>query len=315
MKELEIQFSTEPALFGSLTIPDGNSEGPRPTVLILSGSGPLNRDGNGKGKQRFDLYNQLAAYLTEKGFVTFRYDKRGTGKSEGRLTYTGFWDLVHDGKRAVEMLKKHECVDENQLFILGHSEGGLLAPKIGEGEQIAGFLFVASAESLQHSLEFQREQIVSGLKELAGFKGKLIRLFKIDQKAAKQGKAFDKKVEATSKDILWHQGIKIPAKWFREHYQHDFYESLREIDCPVLAVTGAKDVQSNPAKVFEMGDYLSGELDAKIIANMNHMLRDQQEEADIMKLKKVYKGAGGNPLSKEFLEVVERWLSDHVRTK
>ena len=199
------------------------------------------------------------------------------------------------------------------FFFLGHSEGCMLAPEIARDKGIAGLILVAgAAESLHEALTYQRERIVNDLKAIKGFKGKLIRLFKMDQKIERQGVKFDKKIRTSTQDVIRSQGVKLSAKWFREHFEYDVYEGLRQVECPVLAITGSKDVQVTPARVYEVPKLVKGEAEVHIVEGMNHMLRDQPEEANMLQLKKVYKRVGKEPLSPAFLEIMKTWIQRHV---
>jgi pimeloyl-ACP methyl ester carboxylesterase len=313
MSEKEIQFGKNDQIFGTLTYPE-MSPIALPAILLVSGSGSLDRNGNGKGKgQAYHLYDQLATFLTDHGFITLRYDKRGTGKSEGVFAKTGFWDLIHDAKAAIHYLRKQSIVDQNKIFVLGHSEGCILAPEIAKGEDLAGLLLVAGAgESLEGALTYQRGQMVDSLQHQKGVKGKLLSLLNVAKKVEKRGDKFDKKVRSSNKDVIRYQGVKIPAKWFREHYEYDVYNGLAQVACPILAVTGSKDVQVKSKKVHEIARYTKVETETYVIDGMNHMLRDQKEDAGILELKKAYKNIGEKPLSPAFLELVKKWLNRHV---
>ncbi|MFC0469247.1 alpha/beta hydrolase [Halalkalibacter kiskunsagensis] len=313
MTEKEVQFGKSNQIFGTLTYPE-TSPIALPAILLVAGSGPIDRNGNGKGKgQLFHLYDKLAAFLTDQGFITLRYDKRGIGKSEGVFGKTGFWDLVHDAKAAIHYLKQQPIVDRNKIFLLGHSEGCLLAPEIEKGEDLAGLVLIAGAgQTLEEALGYQRGLVVRSLQEQRGVKGMLLSLLKVAKKAEKQGVKFDEKVRSSKKDVIRYQGAKIPAKWFREHYQYNVLSGLSQVTCPILAVTGSKDVQATPEKVHEITSYTNVDTETRIIVGMNHMLRDQADDAQILQIKKAYKNIGEKPLSPAFLEVLKKWLNRHV---
>ncbi len=134
----------------------------------------------------------------------------------------------------------------------------------------------------------------------------------MDKKIAKQGTKFDDRIRASTQDVIRFQGVKMSAKWFREHFEYDVYEGLRQVECPVLAITGSKDVQVTPARVYEVPKLVKGEAEVHIVEGMNHMLRDQPEEANMLQLKKVYKRVGKEPLSPAFLEIMKTWIQRHV---
>ncbi|WP_368505796.1 alpha/beta hydrolase family protein [Alkalihalophilus sp. As8PL] len=313
MSSKEVSFEKgDIKISGTIDIP---SEGPPlyPAVLILSGSGPLDRDGNGKGKQVFNLYNSLSTFLVKNGCLTLRYDKRGVGKSTGSYMEAGMWDLVEDARAALRFLKRHPQVDPKRVFIVGHSEGAMLAPAVIEGEKVSGLILLAgAAESMAEALSYQRHQMVRGLQGMEGIRGKLLNLFKVIERAEKQGPKFDEKMMKTDAVTTRFQGVKVNAKWFREHYQFNVRESLKKVECPVLAVTGAKDLQVIPERVFEVEKLVKGPVEAKIIQGMNHMLRDQEEDYSILQLKKAYKQTGTKPLSHELTKTMRDWLANYV---
>ena len=115
MSEQAITFERNGTLHGTLSIPVSAS-GSYPAILLIPGSGPLDRDGNAK-RQSFNLYNQLAEFFTDNGFVTLRYDKRGIGRSDGEFIRPSFWDLVADARAAVQFLQEHTLVDKQRIFL------------------------------------------------------------------------------------------------------------------------------------------------------------------------------------------------------
>lgn len=309
MKEEAIEFENEFVLQGTLTIPNNGNE-PFPTVLILSGSGPLDRDGN--GKQELNLYNQLAQIFSDAGCATLRYDKRGVGNSGGSTLATGMLDLMDDARAALHFLKQDKRIDQNRLSIAGHSEGAMLATSIAADEDLAGVIFISgAAQTLREALTYQRELIAKEIKEKPGLSGRFMRLLNIHKLAQKQGDKFDEKMLNSKQDVIRHQFIKMPAKWFREHYQYDLHSDLEKIECPVLAIAGEKDVQSTPESVYNVVDYIPTDLvEAKIIPNMNHMLRHQDEPTSTLNLKKIYKRTG--VLSPDLVHTLQDWIKRHV---
>ncbi|MGP4072669.1 alpha/beta hydrolase family protein [Piscibacillus sp. B03] len=309
MNEESIHFGHEVTLHGTLSIPDEQKD-LYPAVLILSGSGPLDRDGN--GKQELNLYNKLAQVFSEVGCATLRYDKRGVGDSHGDVYTTGMYDLVEDARSALHYFKSDSRIDNEKILIAGHSEGAMLATAIAANENIAGVMFISgAAQTLQEALQYQRELIADEVKTKPGLTGKFMRFLNVPKKAKAQGEKFDQKVINSKKDVFRQQFIRIPAKWFREHYQYDLLADLAKVNCPILAVTGEKDVQATPTNVYKVKDYVPNELvEAKIIPNMNHMLRYQEEPPSTLKLKKIYKQMG--VLSPDLIITLQDWVKRHV---
>lgn len=116
-------------LAGTLTMPDG--EGPFPAVVLVSGSGPQNRDEEIMGHKPFGV---IADYLARRGIAVLRYDDRGFGESTGDFASATTLDLAEDARGAFAFLAGTDTIDAGRVGIVGHSEGGLIAAVIA-GEQ------------------------------------------------------------------------------------------------------------------------------------------------------------------------------------
>ena len=112
-------------LAGTLTLPRGN--GPYPVAIIISGSGPTKRDGT---LYKHRPYQVIADHLTRKGIAVLRFDDRGTGDSTGKHSTATSADLATDVEAGIEFLKNHPKIDVDKIGLIGHSEGGLIAPMI-----------------------------------------------------------------------------------------------------------------------------------------------------------------------------------------
>lgn len=115
--ELEIKAAGG-VLAGTLCLPC--DVGPFPCVLMLPGSGPLDRDENFEG-QRLDIFNTIAHQLAQKDFASLRYD-RGCGRSSGEYYQAGYFDFVEDAIACFDSLKCHPRCMTNRIYALGHSE-------------------------------------------------------------------------------------------------------------------------------------------------------------------------------------------------
>lgn len=312
MENKEVEFG-EHRLKGTLIHPDPTANEKFPAILLIAGSGPIDRDGNNINHGMLNIYNKLAESLSEKNYITLRYDKRGVGKSEGDFVNIGLWDLVNDAKEAFQFLISHPDVDKEKVFVLGHSEGAIIASEIAKDEDVAGLMLLGGAgESLREAMTYQRKQVVDALKATKGIKGLFIKLLRVVKRVEKQEKLFDLRIERTDVDSFYMKGQHINAKWFREHYAHDVKETLKQITCPILAITGEKDVQSNPEKVEEIRKYTEAEVEAHIIPKMNHMLRDQEKDYSFLQIRKAYIDVGEKPLSEELLEKLRSWLERQI---
>ena len=126
-------------LAGTLTVPS-SGQGPFPAVVLVAGSGPQNRD---EAIGPNDIFLQLSNALSNAGFVVLRYDKRGVGKSAGSSeTRT---NLIADARSAFEFVQAQKDVDAKHVYLLGHSEGGLLVPSVAASDpHVAGIILMAA---------------------------------------------------------------------------------------------------------------------------------------------------------------------------
>ena len=144
------QVTEEPwtggGLHGTLARPADLVRGP--AVLIVAGSGPTDRDGNGPGPNPFlrtDSYRKLAEGLAADGILSLRYDKRGVGESRGLVTREDdvvFDTFISDAVTALQSLQKRS--DVSSVVIAGHSEGGLIALAASARVPVAGLVLLTT---------------------------------------------------------------------------------------------------------------------------------------------------------------------------
>lgn len=137
----EVAIQGKYLLQGTLNIPD-DGEKKCPAVLVVAGSGEVDRDGNASGfKFKLNIYKELAEFVTGLGFAVLRYDKRGVAKSEGSYLETGMWDLVDDIGACVQFLKGHPRVDPDRVILLGHSKDACLSALTAHGTLLPVLFF------------------------------------------------------------------------------------------------------------------------------------------------------------------------------
>ena len=122
--EEEVAFTNGTVqLAGTLTWP--KTEGPHPAVVLLTMGGPQTRDAESSG---FKIFKVLANHLTQNGIAVLRYDDRGVGESTGSLDESTITDFATDAQAAVALLKQRPEINPLQIGLLGHSQGGIVAP-------------------------------------------------------------------------------------------------------------------------------------------------------------------------------------------
>ena len=287
-------------LEGTLALPD--SPRPCPAVLMIVGSGLVDRDENHK-KLPIDVMRQLAMHLAENGIGSLRYDKRGVGASEGDFWTAGLSDNVDDAAAAVACLRSQPGVDPERVYVCGHSEGATICIRLaGAHEPVAGAILLAGVgRQGEEALLWQGEQVVPGMK---GFNKWLIGALHVDVRKS-QLKAFAK-IEKSTKDTYRVQGIrKINAKWMREFLAYDPAEDLARIEVPVLAITGSKDIQVNPADLEMMAGLVRSEFEPHVVPDLTHLLR---ADSDPVPSINTYKAQLKEPVDPRVIELVTDWL-------
>jgi hypothetical protein len=305
MSEQEVNFRSKGAeLAGTLSHPD--SGGPFPALLLLPGSGQTDRNDNVK-QFPINALAEVAADLLAHGFASLRYDKRGVGQSGGDYWATGFNDRYEDARAALQFLTEQSSIQPKKVFVLGHSEGALLATRLaGGGADIAGIILLAGpAQSGEAVLKWQGREITKGLKGPSGW---LIRTFHIDVTKSQQKKL--DRIKATKKDWYRQLFVKVNAKWLREFMAYDPAADFSRLKVPVLAITGSKDIQVDPADLTRMERLVKAPFESHLIPDMTHLLRVDTGEATITKYKQEVK----RPIAYKVLEIIQLWLGKQIAT-
>jgi alpha/beta superfamily hydrolase len=139
-------------LAGTLTLP--RSKGPFPAALLITGSGPQDRNETVLGHRPFLV---LADHLTRRGIAVLRFDDRGVGKSTGRFDEATSEDFAADARAGVEYLKTRKEIAPGRIGLIGHSEGGLIAPLVAAGSTDIAFIVMMAGPGLtgEHILYIQ----------------------------------------------------------------------------------------------------------------------------------------------------------------
>lgn len=265
-REKEVHFENEKAgirLAGTLTLPKG--KGPFPAVVLITGSGPQNRDEEVLGHKPFQV---IADALTQAGMAVLRYDDRGVGASEGQFQPATWRDYADDAAAAVAFLKKQPQIAA--IGLLGHSEGGNIAPVVATEMEAVDFMLLLAAPGVPN-IDMQLKQLdyivrdtSSGYvynrdypfyekvyRAMAEIEYKQVLLDSLNQmyrrwltqipeeELARLGGADafrESEVERHSTD------------WYRAFLQFDVQPYLRKLDIPILALNGGRDEQVDAAQ-------------------------------------------------------------------
>ena len=258
----EVTFENTKAgvtLAGTLTLPEKGEH--YPVVVLISGSGPQDRDSEIVGHKPFLV---LADYLTRQGVGVLRFDDRGVGKSSGDFGMATTLDFADDVEAAVNFLKNDRKV--RNIGLIGHSEGGMIAPLVASRSKDVAFIVLLAGPGLRGDrilLEQQKEMgRVTGatVGELDYSAGVNQRCFDIvlasesSQEAEPLLKAYMDSLNLTGKlpvnmrdergAELWRKQVLSP--WMYFFVKYDPFPVLKDVKCPVLALNGSNDLQVLP---------------------------------------------------------------------
>lgn len=253
-KEMEVTYRNPKAdidLAATLTIPEG--KGPFPAVLLMAGSGPHDRDETLMGHKPFLV---LADYLTRKGIVVLRADKRGCGKSTGNYSLAVMADFASDGDAGVAYLKTRPEVDPKHIGLIGHSEGGVEAPMVAIHNPDVAFVVMMAGTGVKGDqiLAAQQKLIEASMgKTPAEIEKDAVRqraVFAIlgkDEDDAEREKELRAALAGSVPDAQIGMQVRvINSPWFRDFVSYDPVPTLSKLACPVLAINGEKDLQVPP---------------------------------------------------------------------
>ncbi len=301
MHNTEVTFRSGPwQLVGTLTTATLRVRAP--IALLVSGSGPIDRNSNMK-RMSIDVMRQVADHLERAGISSFRYDKRGVGESEGDFLTTGLHDNVSDARAAVAALRSQPELVGCPVFVVGHSEGALIATElVATDRSLAGAVLLAGTASTgEKVLRWQAERVNETLPKAVKLLVRVLRqdLVKTQTKRLAQ-------IRTSTDDMIRMQFVKINAKWMREFMAHDPCESLPQIEAPLLVITGSKDIQVNPADVEQIVQLAGGESAGHVLEDVTHLLRSDAGPATVRTYKKQIK----RPVDGRILEMVSHWIAD-----
>ncbi|WMM26103.1 alpha/beta hydrolase [Tissierella sp. MB52-C2] len=280
-------------------------------IVMIPGSGPVDRDGNMRG-MRANIYKQLAGALGQEGFATLRYDKIGIGESKGDFNCVGLEDAVQCVSDIIDYCNLSEDMAFRKIFLLGHSEGTIIATLSASRKQVNGIILLCGAgTSLKSVITSQNELLLSEIANKSGLAGMILRkLISPKKHRLKQQKLFDK-VMQTEEPTVRISGKIVQAKWLREHLalnDQKILELLSSLNCKVLAIHGSKDVQSPIKPFYCLKGLTLDNIQTIIIDDMNHMLKNQKESCSLLLLKKIYKKLANEPIVYDLIHEIENWI-------
>ncbi|MBO2012011.1 alpha/beta hydrolase family protein [Hymenobacter negativus] len=250
----DVTFKNEKAgimLAGTYTLPA--DMGPFPAVVMLTGSGPEDRNETILGHQPFAV---LADYLTRHGIAVLRFDDRGVGQSGGTQKGMTSADYTTDAQAALAWLRAQPGIRKNQVGVLGHSEGGTAAIGTATQPNAPDFLVLLAAPGIagdelivQQSLALARLQTTDPI-QLAALEKQQRTMTQIIQKTSDDTQArtqltalYNPTNNPTTTAALESQLAVMTSPFYRHLLADRPAQTLAKVHCPVLALGGSKDRQ------------------------------------------------------------------------
>ena len=323
-------------LAGTLTFP--SSEGPVPAVLLPSGSGPQDRDETVFGHRPFLV---LADHLTRNGIAVLRVDDRGVGGSTGNFEKATAVDFASDAMAGVAYLRNRREIDHKQIGLIGHSEGGMIAPMVAvKSPDVAFIVLIASPGLAIVKMEYSElvrtlkangarddlivknravleslfgliRQETDSLTILDGFTSVITEFFRgLSEEEKKITGISEENLKAHIRD----QFQRLHSPWFRFYLPYDPGIVLQKVTCPVLAINGEKDIQVPPKEnLHAIGRALKAggnkNFTVKELPNLNHLLQSA-ETGSISEYGKIEE-----TMSPTALKLIGHWILKQTATR
>lgn len=248
-------------LAGTLSLPKG--DGPFPAAILISGSGPQDRDCTIFGHKSFLV---IADHFAKQGIAVLRYDERGVGKSKGDFTTATSEDFANDVEQLLDWLKEQPKIDKQRLVLIGHSEGGIVGPMVAARRPDVAKLVVLSGPFVDG------ERIVlNQSRKIAAISGASMVYLDSQETLLREVIHRINKGKPTSPEIIKSIQDDIISKlaeperenfdfgsntieslnqlsspWFKFYLTYDPALTFDQVKCPVLVINGDKDLQVDP---------------------------------------------------------------------
>jgi pimeloyl-ACP methyl ester carboxylesterase len=288
-EEVSIQNpnANDVVLAGTLTLPEG--DGPFPAAVMITGSGPQDRDETVWTHRPFAV---IADHLTRNGIAVLRYDDRGFGQSTGSFSDATSSDFASDAAAVAHWLAQRDDIAANAIGLIGHSEGGLIAPMIAADDEMIAFLVLLAAPGTDgQSLLLEQSQLITRAggasdEELATLHDIQSELFATVAAAEDRAAARDALEALLTPELIEAIGVlpdqrdmvirQMTSDWYRQLLRHDPAPYLAGTDQPVLALQGGLDLQVAPqSNIAGLRSGLADNPDVTltILDGLNHMFQ------------------------------------------
>jgi uncharacterized protein len=325
----DVSFESVPGvrLAGTISMPPG--AGPFPAVVLVTGSGPQDRNEELLGHKPFLV---IADYLARHGIASLRYDDRGTAKSTGNFAAGTSDDFAKDAEAAVKFLTTKKGIARNHIGVMGHSEGGLIAPIVATRSKDVAFIVLLAGPGLpgdtillmQQELIAESQGVPQATIERAGAANS--RMFAEVRAAKDSADAVARLATVTARMValvpegeralattqLAEAQKQLVAPWMMYFLKYDPRPTLRQVRVPVLALNGSMDLQVPPKQdlaAIEAALKAGGNKDFTVteLPGLNHLFQTTKtgNPAEY--------GSIDETFSPTALAAIADWINAHVR--
>lgn len=319
---------------GTLTIPPG--AGPFPAVLLITGSGKQDRDESLMGHRPFLI---IADRLARAGIAVLRVDDRDIGKSTGNFSDATTEDFAKDAEAGINYLKTRSEIAKDKIGLVGHSEGGVIAPLVASRSKDVAFIIMLAgtgapgdqlllkqndaiaraAGTSEQSIAEQDRALRAVMDELmrggddAALKEKIRELLRT-QIAASPMAATTKPSDEEMNELMDETMKELGGKWFRFFLAYDPRPALRKVKVPVLALNGELDKQVDadqnlPQIEKALKEAGNKDVTVKKIPGVNHLFQTCRTGSP-----REY-GQINETMNEDVLKLMTDWIGQHCRTQ
>ncbi len=312
-------------LAGTFTYPKGASN--LPAVVLISGSGPNDRDCDYLDHKPFLV---IADFLTKNGIAVLRYDKRGIGQSTGVYATATSVDFARDVEFAVTYLKNRKEINKGKIGLIGHSEGGIIAPMVAEKSKDVRYIISMAGPTIKgDKLLLLQDRLISqslgesesniALAERINAQSYAIANDSVSMDIIKENLRVHikntykdnpslGKPETMSEDEFIDREIKFYTdNWTQFYIRYDPKRTLEKLDIPLLALFGSKDLQVPPMENAQLLERLAKDkrnIQINIISNLNHLFQEC-DTGSPREYKRIEQTV--SPIA---LDIIANWIND-----
>ncbi len=318
----EVKFENPSAggikLAGTLTIPK-DVKNP-PAVILISGSGAQNRNEKGFDHEPFLI---LSDYLSRNGIAVLRYDDRGVAESEGDFSTATSYDFSTDAEAAFNYLSKRNDINIKNIGLLGHSEGGMIAPMTASRNENVAFVISLAGPAVPIDLlmikqiydlassENRNKEDINKTLEMNKEVFEVIKKEGDTETLQKMIREILVKYNFSNGDVNSHNAFvkRVTSPWFKYFICYNPAPALEKISCPFLAINGTLDKQVNAdmnlgamEKIFKRKN--SQDFTLNYLQGLNHAFQEAKT-GDVAEYRMIEQ-----TMSNKALETIVKWIKE-----